>query len=259
MSDWIFTAQEVACSPSRKDGMGYQEELITRKQACDFIQKLAKALQLSKITQITGTNYLHRFYMRQSFLRYDKYITATSCLFLGAKIEEQSLRATQVAQEYIQIRKSIEKDRVFAVQKHDPTQIADSIIYLEGVVMHTMVYDMTVIHPYQYINEKVDAVIRLATALSEQEKRQMSAKIKQVAWSVLNDSAYTCACIRQEPHNLAAGAVYLAGMYENYVSLTMRSTNGEPWWTALSSSFHTLQGILLPSDAKQSAVCVVDS
>ncbi|RLN67418.1 hypothetical protein BBJ28_00024034, partial [Nothophytophthora sp. Chile5] len=64
--------------------------------------------------------------------------------------------------------------------------------------------------------------------LAEREAKTQSGKIKQVAWSFLNDSAYTLACLRLEPVDLAAGAVYLAGLYENYVPEELSTPSGEP-------------------------------
>ncbi|CAI5720920.1 unnamed protein product [Peronospora effusa] len=239
-SDWIFTEQEMRSTPSIRDGMKYADELIFRRNACDFIEKMAKALDLPKLAQISADNFLHRFYMRQSLVRYDKFLVAAACVLLGSKAEESPKKIGYVAKEYIAVRKIVEKDQVFAIQKHEPQVIASKIISMEGVVLHNLTYELTLSHPYKYINEKVDKVVRLQH-LSEQEAKVQSSKIKQVAWSFLNDSAYTVACLRLEPVDLAAGAVYLAGLYESYVPEDLCTVNGQPWWSALTTPLHTLQ------------------
>ncbi|KAK1943221.1 Cyclin-T1-4 [Phytophthora citrophthora] len=238
--DWIFSEQELRATPSQRDGMKFTDELMLRRKACDFIEKMAKALDLPKLAQISADNYLHRFYMRQSLVRYDKYLVAASCVLLGSKAEESPKKIGYVAREYIAVRKHVEKDQVFAIQKHDPQVIAGKIISMEGVVLHNLAYELTLSHPYKYINEKVDKVVRLQH-LNEQEAKIQSSKIKQVAWSFLNDSAYTVACLRLESMDLAAGAVYLAGLYESYVPEGLCTTSGLPWWTALTTPLHTLQ------------------
>ncbi|CAH0486159.1 unnamed protein product [Peronospora farinosa] len=239
-SDWIFTEQEMRSTPSIRDGMKYADELIFRRNACDFIEKMAKALDLPKLAQISADNFLHRFYMRQSLVRYDKFLVAAACVLLGSKAEESPKKIGYVAKEYIAVRKIVEKDQVFAIQKHEPQVIASKIISMEGVVLHNLTYELTLSHPYKYINEKVDKVVRLQH-LSEQEAKVQSSKIKQVAWSFLNDSAYTVACLRLESVELAAGAVYLAGLYESYVPEDLCTVNGQPWWSALTTPLHTLQ------------------
>ncbi|CAI5727175.1 unnamed protein product [Peronospora farinosa] len=239
-SDWIFTEQEMRSTPSIRDGMKYADELIFRRNACDFIEKMAKALDLPKLAQISADNFLHRFYMRQSLVRYDKFLVAAACVLLGSKAEESPKKIGYVAKEYIAVRKIVEKDQVFAIQKHEPQVIASKIISMEGVVLHNLTYELTLTHPYKYINEKVDKVVRLQH-LSEQEAKVQSSKIKQVAWSFLNDSAYTVACLRLESVELAAGAVYLAGLYESYVPEDLCTVNGQPWWSALTTPLHTLQ------------------
>ncbi|KAG6615096.1 cyclin-like protein [Phytophthora cinnamomi] len=229
--DWIFTEQELRATPSQRDGMKYADELVLRRKACDFIEKMAKALDLPKLAQISADNYLHRFYMRQSIVRYDKFLVAAACVLLGSKAEESPKKIGYVAREYIAVRKVVEKDQVFAIQKHDPQVIAGKIISMEGVVLHNLAYELTLSHPYKYINEKVDKVVRLQH-LTELEAKTQSSKIKQVAWSFLNDSAYTVACLRLESVDLAAGAVYLAGLYESYVPEDLCTPSGLPWWNA---------------------------
>ncbi|RLN61165.1 hypothetical protein BBP00_00005573 [Phytophthora kernoviae] len=239
-SDWIFTELELRSTPSQKDGMKFADELVLRRKACDFIEKMAKSLDLPKLAQISADNYLHRFYMRQSLVRYDKYLVAAACVLLGSKAEESPKKIGHVAKEYISVRKIVEKEQVFAIQKHDPQVIAGKIISMEGVVLHNMSYELTLSHPYKFINEKVDKVVRLQQ-LSERDAKSQSGKIKQVAWSFLNDSAYTVACMRLESVDLAAGAVYLAGLYESYVPEDLCTVNGLPWWSALATPLHTLQ------------------
>lgn len=242
--DWTFTEQELRSTPSQRDGMKYADELVLRRQACDFIEKMAKALDLPKLAQISADNYLHRFYMRQSIVRYDKFLVAAACVLLGSKAEESPKKIGYVAREYIAVRKVVEKEQVFAIQKHDPQVIAGKIISMEGVVLHNLAYELTLSHPYKYINEKVDKVVRLQH-LTEQQAKTQSSKIKQVAWSFLNDSAYTVACLRLESVDLAAGAVYLAGLYESYVPEDLCTASGLPWWSALATPLHTLQGIAM--------------
>lgn len=239
-SDWIFSEKELHSTPSQRDGMKYTDELVLRRKACDFIEKMAKALNLPKLAQISADNFLHRFYMRQSLVRYDKYLVAAACVLLGSKAEESPKKIGLVAKVYVAVRKVVEKDQVFAIQKHDPQAIAGKIISMEGVVLHNLAYELTLSHPYKYINEKVDKVVRLQQ-LSEEETKTQSSKIKQVAWSFLNDSAYTVACLRLESVDLAAGAVYLAGLYESYVPEDLCTASGLPWWSGLATPLHTLQ------------------
>lgn len=239
-NDWIFSDAELRSSPSHRDGMKHKDELILRRKGCDFIEKLAKPLDMPKLAIVSAQYYLHRFYMRQSLVRYDKYLVAAACVLLASKVEESPKKIGYIAKEYIAARNIVDKDHVFAIQKHDPQVTASRIISMEGVLLHTMSYDLTITHPYKFINEKVDKVVRLLGLPDEIAKRQC-AKIKQVAWSFLNDSMYTCACLRAESGNLAAAAVYLAGLYENYVPDDVYTSEGAPWWDVLSTPHDTLQ------------------
>lgn len=241
-TDWIFSDAELLASPSQRDGMKHRDELILRRKGCDFIEKMSKPLDLPKLAIVSAQYYFHRFYMRQSFVRYDKYLVAASCVLLGSKVEESPKKIGYIAKEYIAVRNIVEKDQVFAIQKHDPQVIASRIISMEGVLLHAMAYDLTITHPYKFINEKVDKVVRLMR-LSEEDAKWKCGKIKQVAWSFVNDSMYTCACLRADPVDLAAAAVYLAGLYENYVPEELCTADNAPWWEILSTPMHTLQDV----------------
>lgn len=239
-NDWIFSAAELLASPSLRAGMTHREELLLRRKACDFIEKVSKALDLPKLAQNSACNYLHRFYMRQSFNLYDKYMVAAACILLAAKVEEVPKKIGYIAREYIAVRRQLEKTEVFAFQKHDPQAVASRIASMEGVLLQMLCYDLTISHPYKFINDQVDRVVRLVH-MEDAEAKTLSGKIKQVAWSFLNDSAYTCACLRVEPADLATGAVYLAGLYESEIPKDLCTEDGAPWWEVLATPFHILQ------------------
>ena len=124
-NDWLFTPAELRATPSQADGIRFVDELVLRKKACDFIEKMCKTLDLPKLAQISADNFVHRFYMRQSLVRYDKFVVAAACVLLGAKAEECPKTISSITREYIALRKVVEKDQVFAIQTHDPQAVAE--------------------------------------------------------------------------------------------------------------------------------------
>jgi hypothetical protein len=229
VNDWLFSEKELNCSPSILDGnLTLEQELLLRARACRFIEKLCKTLELPKLSQMSASTYLHRFYMRQSIEEVTLFLVATSCVLLGAKVEETPLKQEVVAKKYISLLNTDNKGR-----QKDLQVIAKQIIEMESLVLHVLVYDLALVHPYVFINEKVDKIINLNPS------KIQANKLKQIAWSLLNDSVVTRACLRFEPEQLAVGAVYLAGLYENYV--TSMSSKPTKWWRVLKTPWRKLQ------------------
>ena len=63
-----------------------------------------KESDLPMLANISADNFLHRFYMRQSLVRYDNYLVAAACVLLGSKAEETTKNIGYVAEEYIAVR-----------------------------------------------------------------------------------------------------------------------------------------------------------
>lgn len=67
---WILTAEEYADLAAFK-GTTIEEELASRAQASDFIQKLGSKLKLPQTLIATGIVLMHRFYVREKFCKFD--------------------------------------------------------------------------------------------------------------------------------------------------------------------------------------------
>lgn len=214
VSDWLFTAAELRRSPSRLDGVTPRSELLRRAAACRLVSRVGASLRLSLAAQRAACVFLHRFLMRRSLARCDETLAAAACLLVASKSEEDPVAVPRLAR---------------AVER-SPRQL----LQMEGDVLLALSFELEVEHAFELLEEQVAAV----AALLQPEKQQ---KLRQAAWSFLNDSAITCACLRVDAPLLAKAAAFAAGLFEGCVPSQTKTKQGEPWWTALTAPLEELE------------------
>lgn len=91
-SSWLFSAEHLRNgTPSRRDGISYEEEMKARRTGTSFITELARRLKLKPICKETATVYFHRFYMLRSLKVYQEKRIAMGCLYLASKFEDNPM------------------------------------------------------------------------------------------------------------------------------------------------------------------------
>lgn len=86
---WLFSAEQIAATPSRKHGMSAEKELTFRQFAAFMIHYMGKRLQLNLICVNAAIIYMHRFYMYHPFTVFKYYEMAAASLFLATKSQDQ--------------------------------------------------------------------------------------------------------------------------------------------------------------------------
>ena len=77
MEDWIFKAEFLMASPSRKDGISAEDESKLRSKSVSFIEFLAKELKLHRFVASTACVLFHRFFAFQSFKQHSRLVRAS--------------------------------------------------------------------------------------------------------------------------------------------------------------------------------------
>ncbi|RLN56963.1 hypothetical protein BBJ29_005913 [Phytophthora kernoviae] len=219
-SDWLFSAAELRRTPSRQDGVTLNTELLRRSAACRLVGRLSASLNVSLASQRAACVFLHRFFMRRSLAQYDGQKVAAACLLAASKAEDDTQNVTVET-----LARSLAGPR---------EEVVKEILQLEGEVLLALSFELEVDHAFLYLGEEVGKV----AALLPEERRQ---KLQQVAWSFLNDSATTWACLSVDAKVMAKAAVYAAGLFQGYVSEETKTEGGEPWWTVLTTPLETLK------------------
>ncbi|RLN48983.1 hypothetical protein BBJ28_00015607 [Nothophytophthora sp. Chile5] len=246
--DWLFTESELLASPSRDGGVSLNEEKLRRRKACIFTAKLARALHVVMPVQRAAAVYLHRFFMRRSMSHHDEFEVAAACLLLASKAEESEagvVKVGRLADAFIHCKKALEaKENASSGQRPVAKDVARRILEVEGTVLLALDYELEVDHAFTHIAANVDKVLALVCAADGTTNAMlMRQKMQQTAWSFLNDSASTWACLCVDAPVAAAAAVYAAGLFENCVPEKTTTTDGKPWWEVLAMPLTGLKGV----------------
>jgi len=204
-NDWLFDEDDLQHTPSRVDGVSYEQEMYDRAYGIDLIVRVGSVrINVPLLTVATASVLFHRFYMLKSLRKYPAREVAMACLFLSSKIEE-SLRKIEAVVNYLLRLEDRRQGKEPNVHPSDPKfkKLVQQVLFLEEVVLVTLQFDMTVQHPHPLLSR---ALKIHAAALDE---AQLTA-LGRCAWQVLSDIYTTPFCICYEPVTLAAAAFLLA-------------------------------------------------
>ncbi|KAJ7543981.1 hypothetical protein O6H91_09G060800 [Diphasiastrum complanatum] len=216
-TNWYFSRDEIENnSPSRKDGVDVKKETYFRKSYCTFLQDLGMRLRVPQVTIATAIVLCHRFFLRQSHARNDKFMVATVCMFLAGKVEETPRPLRDVIILSYELRNKKDPAAVQRIKQKDVFEDQKELVLLgERLLLTTLEFDMNIHHPYKPL---VTAIKRFKVAQNA---------LAQVAWNFVNDGLRTSLCLQFKPHHIAAGAIFLA---TKFLKVKLPSAGDNVWW-----------------------------
>lgn len=226
-ADVYYSREEIdRCSPSRRDGIDVHAETFLRHSYCSFIQNLGMRLQLPQTTIATAMVLCHRFFLRRSHAAYDRFIIATSCLFLAAKSEETPRPLDSVLLVFYEICYRHDLANLhYRIPKDWFEQFKDRVLEAEQLLLTTLDFELTVQHPYKPL-----------MAVFNKNGLTQSA-LFHVAWNLVNEGLRSLLWLQFRPHHIAAGAAFLAARVLN---MDFSSNGALGWW----QEFQTTPAIL---------------
>ncbi|KAK6117231.1 hypothetical protein DH2020_049031 [Rehmannia glutinosa] len=170
-------------SPSRKDGIDPLHETHLRYSYCAFLQNLGLRLDLPQTTIGTAMVLCHRFFVRRSHASHDRFLIATSVLFLAIKIGLNS--------------------------------ISQRIFEAEQLVLTTLNFELNVQHPYDSVTSILQKLgfftISPGDSCTELGYCLLTLFPLRMPMTRLRSSLW----LQFKPHQIAAGAAYLAAKFLN--------------------------------------------
>ncbi|EOD48659.1 putative cyclin protein [Neofusicoccum parvum UCRNP2] len=218
---WIFTEEDLLHTPSIEDGMPPEQEKEMRYKGMTFIYQVGAMLKLPQLTLSTAGVFLNRFITRRSLVSKDGYkalhhyqIAATS-LFLATKVEENCRKMKELV---IACCRVAQKNPNLLVdeQTKDFWRWRDTILYNEDVLLETICFDLTIDSPHKLL---FDMLVYHGV---EHHKR-----LRNAAWSFINDSNLTQLCLLFTSRTIAAAALYCGA---RLCDVGFEDEDGKPWW-----------------------------
>ncbi|KAK7537648.1 cyclin-like protein [Phyllosticta citricarpa] len=218
---WIFTEEELLHTPSIEDGMSPADERELRRKGMNFIVQVGVMLKLPQLTLSTAGVFLHRFITRRSLVNKDghkalhHYQIAATSLFLATKVEENCRKMKELV---IACCRVAQKNPNLLVdeQTKDFWRWRDTILYHEDVLLETICFDLTIESPYKLLFDM------LKFFGMEHNKR-----VRNAAWTFINDSHATQLCLLFTSRTIAAAALYCGA---RLCDVSFPDEDGRPWW-----------------------------
>jgi cyclin T len=140
----LLDDEDVANNPSVLDNIPMNKVLEHKRKSLTFVRKLGASLKLRLISISTAQVFLHRFYSRQSFKTHDRWIVATTCVFLASKVEEDVRKLEAVLFAHVEAREREKIDR----DSEEYQTLREKVLLCERILLHTMGFDISVEHPH---------------------------------------------------------------------------------------------------------------
>lgn len=225
---WMFTREELASTPSRREGLDAAKETQFRFDGCSFISSAGQKLNVPQHTIATAQVYFHRFYMYRSFLKYEKKEMASCCLFLAGKVEDTPKRLTDIlGVSYFLERRgpSVRKEDLVLDPKSEAFwNRKNKLLDNERTLLQTLGFDLEVEHPYNKMLEKCRIL-------------DSSRPVAQLAWNLINDSLRgTTICLEVGPDLVSTAVIRLAAQEKEYEAQIRKPTDGREWWQAITKT-----------------------
>ncbi|TYZ67852.1 hypothetical protein PybrP1_003267 [[Pythium] brassicae (nom. inval.)] len=112
------------------------------------------------------------------------------------------------------------------------------VLLLERVVLQTLAFDVCAPQPFAYVARHMEALF----ALEAVHPAVPYGDIRSLAFLLLADAVKSGLCLAFTALELAAGAVYLAGLYRRTVSPNVATEANAPWWSVFGLSPEQLEG-----------------
>jgi len=214
----------VSNGKKRKREWSEEERAQLIRCGCAFIKQLSDSLKLQLLSQCTALVFFHRFFQRQQLQEHDRFVVGTASVFLAAKVEEDLKKLVEVVRhaqrlhdfsrngclEMLEKKSTVEMG--LSAEEAQPLEearstksvlpiVQEKVLLCERVLLHTMAFDVSVVHPHVSANNFIRNIRRSEGPMHE---------FRLASWTFLNDSLFTDTCIKFKPDAIAAASVLLA-------------------------------------------------
>ncbi|OBT67112.1 hypothetical protein VE03_04453 [Pseudogymnoascus sp. 23342-1-I1] len=218
-TQWLFSPQAIANSPSVAAGLSPAEERARRAKGVNFIVQAGMLLKVPQVTLGSAAVFFQRFYMRVGMVGergVHHYNIAATSLFLATKAEENCRKTKEIV---IAVAKVAQKNANLVIdeQSKEFWRWKDSILLYEETMLELLTFDVVLESPYTHLQTL------LAQLGLDHDKA-----LRNIAWAFLNDSQMTTLCLRMGPRDVAVAAVYFAARYNG--EKIPDDGGGGAWW-----------------------------
>lgn len=229
LDNFYVSKEDLADSPSRKDGISADTERDQRIYGCELIQEAGILLRLPQAVMATGQVLLHRFYCKVSLVAHDVKKTAMACVWLATKLEENPRRMREMLSVFYRLdRRRQGKPTLPPLEVYGPVfeKWKSDVVTLERIMLRAFGFILHVEHPHKF-------VLNYLVVLEQHDHPESG--LLQRAWNLANDSLRSTLCVRFKGEIVACGIIFLAAR-----QLRIPLPEGPAWWDLFNVAKHDL-------------------
>ncbi|KAJ1850692.1 hypothetical protein LPJ76_006361 [Coemansia sp. RSA 638] len=203
----LATPEQIAESPSQRQGMSADVEASMRSYTCHLIQASGTILCLPQLVMATAQVLLQRFYYLASIQDFPLRGIVLGTLFLACKAEEnpQTIRNIINVVDIV-----VKRDRRYpevVTDGYDPEyyELKNEMVIGEMQVLRRLAFNVQVELPYRLLANYLRSL-----KLTDQER------VPQLAWNYMNNLLRTPVYVCFQPETIACGAIFFGSARVQY-------------------------------------------
>ncbi|KAI8384778.1 cyclin-like protein [Radiomyces spectabilis] len=228
----IASLEQLAETPSRKDGISEQLEDDLRSFGCELIQSAGILLNLPQVAMATAQVLFQRFFYLASLKDFGIIEIGMGALFLSAKVEESFVRMTYLITVYDHLLRRIQQQST-----HTPLDAFSQRAYsLKSMVTTSEMQILKRLGFNVHVQLPYGTMINYLRILGLEEHDTVPKK----AWNYLNDALRTHVYTNYTMPTIACGAIWLACRDQQ---VKLPTTPGGEWWLLFDAQPSEFQNV----------------
>lgn len=220
-----------ATGVSKLNQMNFYSEVNSGVSDFQVIQHIYEAgirLECKQLTSASAILLYHQFF-RASHDDYDKYLVASTCLFVAGKLDDDPL----VLRDIINVFNRLLYKNSEPVSYDRYQLLRQSISRCELLILRMVKFQVNSETPHKYLFHYLKALTDWFDA-----KTMAEVPIARTAWSLLTDFYHDPACLAPDPKHLAVAVIYMTLQIYG-TEVPCESQAQIPWYKVFCSDLTT--------------------
>jgi len=225
---WLYTFDELQLMKKPcKEYITFEEELIQRAKAIQFIKTVCFKLKLGHHVLAAASIFLHRYYVRKAIQDSRYQDIASSSIFLACKLfESKDMRSMK---EIVNTCAKVSmKNNDFEVTPKLFGTWERNILHNEMEILQVICYDIELELPSTFIQSYTNTL-------------KTSEKLNKYVYCVINDCLSTTLCLRHRWNVIVAAAIYVSA---KMIGEQIYCNGNKNWWLLFSINENEMKSII---------------
>ena len=198
-----------------------------------FMNEASVKLRLKPVPLATAATLYHRFFKVCSEKDFDPYLIASTCLYLGSKVEEDNLKLRDVVNVCY---RCLHPNEAPLDMGQTYTSLKESVAQCELLVLRQLEFYVNISHPHKYLLYYLNSLDKWLHS----SHLNVKSMVTRTSWAMLRDSYLTDMCLRYQPDHVAVSVLYFALQCYG-VDVPHSDLSEQAWWQAFVSDITIAQ------------------